>query len=108
VADLVNAFSPLALIASATVALTGLTTAWLHLKRISALYTTSYGKALIVKLVLVLVVVALGAWNWRRVRPSLGKDGTEETIRRSATTELAFAALVLIATSVLVSLPSPR
>jgi len=108
VADLVNSFSPLALVASAIVAITGLTTAWLHLKRISSLWTTSYGLALDVKLVLVLVVVTLGAWNWRRVRPSLGAEGTEQTIRRSAKMELTFAALVLIATSVLVTLPSPR
>jgi copper transport protein len=108
VADLVNSFSPLALTASAIVAITGATTAWLHLKRISALWTTSYGIALLVKLGLVLVVVILGAWNWKRVRPSLGTEGTEHTIRRSATMELTFAALVLIATSVLVTLPSPK
>ena len=108
VSDLVNAFSPLALTAAAIVALTGVTTAWLHLKRIPALWTTSYGIALIVKLVFVLIVVVLGAWNWKRVRPSLGVEGTEETIRRSATMELTFAGLVLIATSVLVTLPSPR
>ena len=108
VADLVNSFSPLALVASAIVAITGVTTAWLHLKRISSLWTTSYGMALDVKLILVLIVVTLGAWNWRRVRPSLGAEGSERTIRRSARMELTFAALVLIATSVLVSLPSPR
>lgn len=108
VADLVNSFSPLALTCAAIVAITGLTTAWLHLKRVSALWTTSYGIALIVKLVLVLIVVVLGAWNWRRVRPSLGDEGSEHTIRRSATMELTFAALVLVATSVLVTLPSPK
>jgi putative copper export protein len=108
VADLVNSFSPLALVASAIVAVTGVTTAWLHLKRISSLWTTSYGMALDVKLIFVLIVVVLGAWNWRRVRPSLGVEGSEETIHRSARMELTFAALVLIVTSVLVSLPSPR
>lgn len=108
VADLVNSFSPLALTAATIVAITGLTTAWLHLKRISALYTTSYGIALLVKLALVLMVVILGAWNWKRVRPTLGAEGSEHTIRRSSRTELTFAALVLIATSVLVTLPSPR
>lgn len=108
VAGLVNSFSPLALTASAIVAITGATTGWLHLKRVSSLWTTSYGMALDVKLVFVLIVVVLGAWNWRRVRPSLGTEGTEHTIRRSATMELSFAALVLIATSVLVTLPSPR
>jgi len=108
VADLVNSFSPLALTAASFVALTGLTTAWMHLKRISSLWTTSYGITLIIKLIFVLIVVSLGAWNWRRVRPSLGDVGTEETIRRSSTMELTFGAIVLICTAVLVTLPSPR
>jgi putative copper export protein len=108
VCDLVNSFSPLALTAASIVALTGLTTAWLHLKHVSALWTTSYGIALMVKLVFVLMVVLMGAWNWKRVRPTLGESGSEETIRRSSTMELTFAALVLLATSVLVTLPSPR
>jgi putative copper export protein len=108
VADLVNSFSPLALVASAIVAITGVTGAWLRLKRISSLWTTSYGMALDVKLIFVLIVVVLGAWNWRRVRPSLGAEGSEEIIRRSARMELTFAAIVLLVTSVLVSLPSPR
>jgi putative copper export protein len=108
VADLVNSFSPLALTASTIVAITGVTTAWLHLKRISALYTTGYGLTLLVKLALVLVVVIFGAWHWKRVRPSLGAEGSEHTIRRSARMELTFAGLVLIATSVLVTLPSPK
>jgi putative copper export protein len=108
VCDLVNAFSPLALTAASVVALTGLTTAWMHLKRLSALWTTSYGVALVVKLVFVACVVAMGAWNWKRVRPSLGDHDSEHIIRRSATMELTFGALVLLATSVLVTLPSPR
>ena len=108
VSDLVNSFSPLALTAATILVITGVTTAWLHLKRISALWMTSYGIALLVKLVLVAMVVVLGAWNWKRVRPSLGAEGTEETIRRSATMELTIAGLVLIATAVLVTLPSPK
>ena len=108
VCDLVNSFSPLALSAAALVALTGLTTAWLHLKRLSALWTTAYGITLIIKLVFVLCVLMMGAWNWKRVRPTLGESGSEETIRRSSTMELSFGALVLLATAVLVTLPSPK
>jgi putative copper export protein len=108
VCELVNSFSPLALTAATIVALSGLTTAWLHLKRLSALWTTSYGIALMVKLIFVAGVVAMGAWNWKRVRPSLGEHGSEYIIRRSAMMELTFGALVLLATSVLVTLPSPR
>jgi putative copper export protein len=79
-----------------------------HKTRLSALWTTSYGITLITKLVFVFGVVVMGAWNWQRVRPSLGESGSEETIRRSATMELSFGALVLLATSVLVTLPSPK
>jgi putative copper export protein len=108
VGELVNSFSPLALTAASIVAITGFTTAWLHLKRLSSFWTTGYGVTLVVKLIFVAIVAMLGAWNWRRVRPSLGGSGSEETIRRSATMELTVGAIVLIVTSVLVTLPSPK
>ncbi len=88
VADLVNAFSPLALTAVAVLVATGVLTAVRHLKYVAALWTTSYGQALIVKLCVVAVVLGLGAWNWRRVRPSLGTPAASDTLRRSARLEL--------------------
>jgi copper transport protein len=108
VAAMVNAFSPLALFSAAFLAMTGVVTAWRHLKVIDNLWSTPYGQALMVKLALVLCVVVLGAWNWRRVRPSLGGEDAARHIRRSATRELLVAALVLGATAVLVSLPAPK
>ncbi|HEX6534853.1 MAG TPA: CopD family protein [Gemmatimonadaceae bacterium] len=108
VADMIGRFSPLALGAAALLLLTGLTTAWLHLKRLSALWTTPYGLTLIAKLCVVAIVAALGAWNWRRMRPRLGGEEAAHAIRRTASTELAVAAVVLALTAVLVSLPSPR
>jgi copper transport protein len=108
VADMVNGFSPLALIASGFLVLFGIITAWQHLRVLRALWTTPYGYALIAKLSVVLVVFALGAWNWRRRRPALGSEDGARAIRRSATAELAAAAVVLACTAVLVSLPSPR
>jgi putative copper export protein len=107
-ADLVNGFSPLALVCAGILVLSGLTTAYRHLHPLSSLFTTPYGWTLLVKLTLVTVVFALGAWNWRRQRPRLGSEGAAVSIRRSATRELVAAALVLAATAILVSLPSPR
>ena len=107
-ASLVNAFSPLALSSAFVLAVFGVITAWRHLHRLEALWTTPYGYALIAKLGLVLGVVALGAWNWRRQRPRLGGEDAALSLRGSARAELAVAALVLVITSVLVSLPSPR
>ncbi len=108
IADLVNAFSPLALTSVAVLVASGVVTAVRHLKFVAALWTTSYGVAFVIKICVVAVVLGLGAWNWRRVRPSLGTPAASDTLRRSARLELAIAGLVLLITAVLVSLPSPR
>jgi putative copper export protein len=106
-AEMVNGFSPLALTCGPLLVLTGVITALLHLRPFSALWSTAYGYALLVKLGLVAVVFALGAWNWRRQRPHLGSAEAGERIRRSSIMELTVATLVLVVTAVLVSLPAP-
>jgi putative copper export protein len=107
-ARMVNHFSPLALVSATLLAVFGVITAWRHLKRLDALWTTPYGYALIAKLCVVAGVVALGAWNWRRQKPRLGTEAGAIALRRSATAELALAGVVLVLTAVLVSLPSPK
>lgn len=107
-ADMVNGFSPLALTMGFIVVCFGLITAWRHLHVLSNLWSTPYGETLIVKLVLVAGVFSLGAWNWRRQRPMLGTEESATAIQRSATSELLVALFVLIATAILVSLPSPK
>lgn len=108
VAEMVRRFSLLALSSATLLGITGVVTAWTHLNPLSALWSTPYGYALIAKLCVVGVVAGLGAWNWRRVGPALGREGGAVMIRRTASTELAFAALVLALTAVLVNLPSPK
>jgi putative copper export protein len=108
IAEMVHRFSVVGLGGAALLGITGLITGWTHLDPLSALWTTAYGYALIAKLCVVVVVLGLGAWNWRRVGPALGTDGGGRTIRRTASIELAFAALVLLITGILVSLPSPK
>jgi putative copper export protein len=107
-ADMVNRFSPLAMTMGGVVVLFGLITAWRHLHVLSNLWSTPYGDALIVKLLFAGSVFLLGAWNWRRQRPTLGTEEAAVSIRRSATGELAMATLVLLATAIVVSLPSPK
>jgi copper transport protein len=108
VATMVNGFSPLALVCGMFVVASGLITAWRHLNPLSSLWTHPYGWTLLVKLAFVAGVFALGAWNWRRQRPSLGSSQAAEAIRRSSRSELTVATLVLAATAVLLSIPSPR
>jgi putative copper export protein len=107
-AGMVNRFSPMALTMGGVVVAFGLITAWRHLPTIPSLWETPYGKTLIIKLAFVAVVFGLGAFNWRRMRPTLGREEGAVAIRRSGRMELSVAAVVLIITSILVSLPSPK
>jgi putative copper export protein len=107
-AEMVNRFSPMALSMGGVVVLFGVITAWRHLPTVASLWETPYGKTLIVKLLFVATVFLLGAFNWRRQRPTLGKESAAISIRHSAALELSVAAVVLIITSILVSLPSPK
>ena len=105
---MINAFSPVALGSAFVLVVFGVITAWRHLKYLAALWTTPYGYALLAKLFVVLIVIALGAWNWRRQRPLLGSESAATAIRRSASAELIAAFVVLIVTAILVSVPTPE
>ena len=106
-AALVNVFSPLAVAAVVTVVVSGVVTASLYLDDWSQLWRTSYGLTLVGKVVLVLATGAVGAYNWRRLRPRLGTAPGRATLIRSAGLELALAGVVLAVTAVLVHLPLP-
>ena len=104
---MVDAFSPLALGGFALLGIMGVITAWTNLKKLDALWTTPFGSALIVKLVIVAGVVTLGAVNWKKQKPKMGTLEGAQMLRRSAELELWFATAVLLVTSILVSLPGP-
>ncbi|MFN2565904.1 MAG: copper resistance CopC/CopD family protein [Gemmatimonadaceae bacterium] len=105
VADLVNAFSPTALIFAGVTGATGVFAAWLHVGSVPALWQTAYGRTLLVKLAVLSVVVGIGAYNWLRVRPALSDVKGAHRIRRSGGVELAVGVLVLAVTAVLVATP---
>jgi len=107
VADIVHAFSPVALAFAALAVVAGVFIAWTHMGAISALWTTEYGQILLLKLGLLAVTALIGAYNWLRVRPTLGDFAGARRLRRTAVAELVFAALVLGVTAVLVATPMP-
>lgn len=107
-ADMVNGFSPLALSMGGVVVLFGAITGWRHLHRLSNLWSTPYGQVLIAKLFFVAIVFLLGAFNWRRQRPTLGSESAAISIRRSSIGELTIAGIVLVLTAIVVSLPAPK
>jgi copper transport protein len=106
-AGLVRAFSPTALAFAGVVVATGLLASWLHLGSFAALWQSVYGRILLLKLALLVVVFGAGAYNWLRVRPALGAPPAAARLRRSAAVELATAAAVLAVTAALVSTPPP-
>lgn len=107
VADLVGSFSPTALVFSGLAGVTGVFAAWIHLQRVSDLWQSAYGQTLLVKLGILSLVVATGAYNWLRVLPALGDERGTARLRRSATIEIAVGVLVLGVTAVLVATPTP-
>lgn len=108
VADLFNAFSPTGLVFAGLVGLTGLFAGWIHLGSVSALWQSSYGKTLLIKLAILSVVALTGAYNWLRVKPTLDQAEGAIRIRRSATVEVIVGALVLLVTAVLVAMPTAK
>jgi putative copper export protein len=86
----------------------GLISAWLRLQSLSALWGTTYGRTLLLKLAAFVVVAVLGLYNSRRLLPAANDPDFRHRIRRSAALELGFAAIVLALTAVLVSTATPE
>ncbi|GMV05247.1 MAG: hypothetical protein AMXMBFR53_15260 [Gemmatimonadota bacterium] len=103
--DLVPRFSPMAITSVVVLGATGLLASWAHLPSVASLWTSSYGRLLMVKLALVAVVLALGAVNFRRLTPRLGEEAGRSAMRRAATIEFLVANVVLAITAIFVRTP---
>lgn len=107
VGELVRAFSPTALVYAGIVFVTGVLVAWRNLGTVDALWRSVYGQTLVVKLALLSVAAAAGAYNWKRVLPQLGSASATVNLRRSAGVELIAAVAVVVVTAILVATPMP-
>lgn len=101
ISSLVNAFSPVALVSAAVVVASGVFASWVHVEHFSALWRTNYGRTLLVKLALVLITLAIGAYNFKRVQPQLSNETGTLRLRRSAAAELGVGLLILLVTGLL-------
>lgn len=104
-------FSRLAAWCLAAVVATGAWNAWTQLPDAAALWTTGYGRALGVKLVLVALLVAYGAGNRFLVMPRLRTEdeaGPGALLRRYVSREALLALGVFAATAVLTDSTPPR
>ena len=95
--------SVLVLIGSGTVA------SYLHLPTLATLWQTSYGQAILVKVALLLVAVALASVNLLRTKPGLRVDGVgaARLLRRLVTAEVTIVAAAIFVAAILSSLAPP-
>lgn len=107
IARLVEAFSPLALIGVTVAVVAGLVLSYQYVGSFGSILPTSYGQTLLIKVALLALTAMIGAWNWRRVRPTLGEASTSTRLLRSATLELLIGTLLLGATAFLVGMEAP-
>ena len=108
-------FSPIALGCVAALLITGTLQAIEHMDAFGQLVHTGYGRAVLIKVVLLLALIALGAINRRRVVPGLralaasaaAPGAAGRLLRRTLRAEVALLVVVLGVTGALVSYPPP-
>jgi copper transport protein len=111
VASAVGRFSGAALWLVAGLGASAVLLWWRIADSVDGLWTTGYGRLVLVKLVLVLAVVGVATWNRYRLVPSVLSGARRETtlgaLRRTVGIEAAGLAVVVAITGVLVS-QTPR
>jgi copper transport protein len=108
-------FSQVALVAVGAILLTGLIQAYVYVRRLDALIETGYGRAVLIKFVLLMVLIGIGAYNRRRSVPRLNKiaAGGESPgragllLRRALRAEVALLVVVIGVTAALASYAPP-
>jgi putative copper export protein len=112
VGRVIKRFTKVAVPSVVVVSLAGLYSSWIHLGSVGALWGTPYGRTLLVKLLLVVAMLLLGAVNGFRYGPRAGRlsgaddegarGAVERGFLRSVRFEAALGVLVLLAAAVLV------
>ena len=108
-------FSRVALISVGAILLTGLIQAYVYVRHLDALTETGYGRAVLIKFLLLLALIGLGAYNRRRSVPRLeriaaGGESPGRTgllLRRALRAEVALLVVVLGVTAALASYAPP-
>jgi putative copper export protein len=104
---LVRAYHKSALQCVALVFVTAVVAAWLRIPSVADLWSTAYGRMLLIKFALVVGVLGFGWFHWKTVVTPEWNDDTRFRFARSATAELLIGAAVVAATAILVSTALP-
>lgn len=112
-AEMVRRFSLLALASVSVLLVTGLYQSWIQVGTVTILLGTDYGRVLVVKVVIFLAMVSVGALNWLSTKPRLLRANLEGrqnlSLARKALTRIGaesfLALLVFFVTGFLTTLP---
>ena len=108
-------FSPLALVSVAALLASGTYQSIVYLQSVGDLTGSAFGRAILIKIALMVTLIGLGALNLRRNRPELERltseggapGGAGRLLRRAVQAEVALIAVVLAVTAALTSYPPP-
>ncbi|WP_326850227.1 copper resistance protein CopC [Bacillus haynesii] len=100
--ETIRRFSPWALASAGLLIFSGLFNSFFIIHTLDNLFGTAYGKALLVKSALVLLMIGLGAFHYFRFRKAPKQQGG-----RSMKAEWAVGLLILLTTAVFTNIPSP-
>ncbi len=114
-AAVLSRFSAVALTSVGAILLSGLVQAYVYVRVLEALTETGYGRAVLIKLILLTALIGLGAYNRLRSVPRLkriaaGGDSPGRTgvvLRRALRAEVALLVIVLGVTAALASYAPP-
>jgi len=109
-------FSALSLLVVGTLAATGLVNSYFLVGGFRALVASGYGRLLMLKLFLFLIMIGLGAWNLLRLKPQLtsaieGNDQQRAALRKlmcNVIAELCLGTLIVLIVGALGVTPPPR
>ncbi|HUG14461.1 MAG TPA: copper resistance protein CopC [Thermomicrobiales bacterium] len=105
----ITSFTTLAIISVVILAISGLYSSWLQVGNLIALRETPYGRTLIVKVGLTIVLLGLGAVNQRVLGPRMREAARGSThFSRTIAAEAALAVGVLFAVGLLTSMAPAR
>lgn len=108
-ADVISRFSTVAIAGVVVLSITGFYSSWLQVGNLTALQETSYGQALLFKVLLMLGMVMIGAINLLWLAPQMRTAArTSVQFGRTIAIEVVLGVLVLLMVGLLTSLPTAR
>ncbi len=108
-AAVIQRFSRFGQVGAALLVVSGAVAVWTYTPTLNDLWTSAWGRLLLIKLVLLVGVAGLGWFNWKVVTPRLlaGAPPAERSLRRAVAIELLLGLMIIGVTAVLVATALP-